>query len=120
MTSDAKTVDDYMLGVPEKRREAIQQLRQLCLEILVDFEEYMSYGMPSYSKDGIGGVAFANQKNYISLYVVKTGVINNNKDLLKGLSVGKCCIRYPSPAKMDFEVIKKLLKDSVQSTGPVC
>jgi len=119
MNSDAKTVDDYILGVPEKRREAIQQLRQLCREVLVDYEEYMSYGMPSYSKNGIGGMAFANQKNYISLYIL-TDVINSNKDLLNGLSVGKCCIRYPSPTKMNFKVIEKLLKDTVKSTGGIC
>ena len=67
-----------------------------------------------------GEVGFANQKNYISLYILKEDVVEQNRPALKGLSVGKGCIRYPNPKKMDWDVIRKLLLDTVRSTGKPC
>jgi hypothetical protein len=39
----------------------------------------------------------------------------DNKELLKGLNHGKGCIRYSNPDKIDFELIRKLLTDTVNS-----
>jgi hypothetical protein len=47
-------------------------------------------------------------------------VLEKNRPLLQGLSVGKGCIRYPNPGKMDFEVIRKLLADTVLSEDTPC
>lgn len=43
MTSEAKTVDEYLTQVPEKRVAALQKIRKLCLEYLPDHEEDMVY-----------------------------------------------------------------------------
>ena len=76
--------------------------------------------MPSYARDGKIEIAFASQKQYIALYVLKPSVVVANKAALKGLSVGKACIRFPSPARMDFALIDKLLADSRDSPEPPC
>lgn len=121
MRSEAKNVDDYLQDVPEDRREALEQLRELCLEILDGYDENMEYGMPSYKKsDGEIEVAFASQKNYISFYVLKEEVLNKHRETLKGLSVGKGCIRYTRPGKIDFNIVKQLLVDSRQFDSEIC
>src|SRR5918994_1505877 len=85
MKSKATTVEEYLADVPEERRRVLETLRTLCLEELAGCEEGMQYGMPSYSRDGSAvEVAFASQKNYISLYVWES-VINANAHLLDGL-----------------------------------
>ena len=77
--------------------------------------------MPGYKKDGVVEVSFASQKNYISLYILKQAVIEANRADLQGLSVGKGCIRYTKPAKMDFATIEKLLRGTAAATSePVC
>ena len=50
-------------------------------------------------------VGFASQKNFIGLYIVKADVMNAHLELLKvkGVSLGKGCIRYSKPEKIDFE-----------------
>lgn len=116
MQSKAKDVSAYLQEVPADRREYLTKLRDLCLEVLSGYEEAMEYGMPGYKKNGVGEVGFASQKNYISLYFLNTDVIQSNRALLKGLSVGKSCIRYSNPQKMDMDVIRKLLLDTVHST----
>lgn len=68
----------------------------------------------------MGEVGFASQVQYISLYILKEEVVQVNRHLQGGLSVGKGCIRDTSLKKTDFEVVRKLLKDTVRSTGEVC
>ena len=52
MKSEANTVGDYFLEIPEKRIQALNKLRQLCLKHLPGHEESMAYKMPSYKRDG--------------------------------------------------------------------
>jgi uncharacterized protein YdhG (YjbR/CyaY superfamily) len=120
MQSKAKDVTTYLREAPADRQAALTMLRELCLEVLTGYEEGMDYGMPGYKKNGVSEVGFASQKNYISLYILKEDVVQANRALLKGLSVGKGCIRYSNPKKMDMDVIRKLLVDTVQSTEPSC
>ena len=121
MQSKAISVDDYMQEVPVARRDSLMQLRKLCLEILDDYEESMAYGMPSYKQiDGEVEVAFASQKNYIALYVLKEDVLNKYRESLTGLNVGKGCIRYPKPEKIDFSIVEQLLTESYQSDSEIC
>jgi hypothetical protein len=46
MRSEAKTVDEYLAGLPEDRREAISTVRRRILDNLPDgYEEVMNWGM---------------------------------------------------------------------------
>lgn len=120
MTSEAKNVTEYIKETPEKRKAALAMLRELCNEILIDYEESMTYKMPSYKRNGVVEVAFASQKNHICFYVLIHEVMIANKDLLKGLNHGKGCIRYSNSAKIDFEIIRKLLTETYNSANTPC
>lgn len=121
MQSTAKDVTTYLEEVPAERRAALVQLRKLCLAALKGFEESMRYGGPSYSRNGVVEVGFASQKHFIGLYILRTDVMKTHLELLKvkGVSLGKGCIRYSKPEKIDFEVVEKMLKATVKSTGVV-
>lgn len=110
----------YLESVPEERRGTLVALRDLCGEILTAFEESMDYGMPSYKRDGTVEVAFASQKNYISLYVLRQDVLDTHRDRLAGVKYGKGCIRYSSPEKVDLGVVKAMLEATAASRGPIC
>lgn len=122
MQSDAKTVTEYLKEVPVERKTVLAQLRKLCRSHLKDFRESMEYSMPSYSRDSAVEVAFASQKNFIALYILRTDVMNAHKHLLKvkGISIGKGCIRYSTPEKIDFKVVEQMLKATRESKGVVC
>lgn len=121
MQSDAKTVNQYMEEIPEARQEALTQLRQKCLEILIGYEENMEYGMPGYKREGEEiEVAFASQKQYISFYILKKEVLDKQRDALAGLNLGKGCIRYRKPEQIDFGIVEKLLQDSRDSAAEIC
>ena len=120
MQSKAQDVDKYLEEVPDLRREPLSKLRDMCLEILEGYEESMDYGMPGYKKDGTVEVAFASQKNYISFYILKEDVLNQHRQKLEGLSLGKGCIRYSKPEKIDFDLVKQLLTDTYHSESDIC
>lgn len=96
------------------------KLRNLCLEVLAGHEESVEYGMPSYKRTGEVEVAFASQKNYISLYILKEPVLDAHRDKLAGLNLGKGCIRYSKPEKIDFDIVRQLLVDSLKSDSEIC
>ena len=89
---------------------------------MAGFEEKMEYGMPVYLRNGTAEVGFASQKHFIALYILRTDVMNTHRDRLtaRGISLGKGCIRYSKPERIDFEVVESLLRATVESTGAVC
>ena len=120
MRSDADDVDSYLAQVPEGRRAVLGEMREVCRRLLPGFAESMRYGMPAYSRDGVAEIAWASQKRYISLYVMRADVIAAHRELLAGLDVGKGCIRYRSPAAVEFTVVRSMLTAVAASRGPVC
>ena len=120
MRSDAPSVDAYMKHVPEVRRAALQAMRKRCRKLLVGFDEEMRYGMPSYSRGGAVEVAFASQKNYISLYVLRSEVLNNHRHDFESADLGKGCVRFRTPDQIDMDLVEAILEDTAASRGPVC
>jgi len=82
MQSKAENVDKYLEDVPAQRLDALRRLREMCTTHLTGYEESMVYGMPSYSVDGTVEVAFASQKQYISLYILKQDVFDRHRPAL--------------------------------------
>lgn len=122
MQSTGKNVAAYLEDVPAERKAALAKLRELCCTLLKGFEESMMYGGPCYSRNGEVEVGFASQKHFIGLYILRLDVMIAHRDLLtvKGVSLGKGCIRYSKPEKIDFKVVEMMLKATQKSTGVIC
>jgi len=122
MQSTAKNVNEYLNEVPAERKAVLTKLRELCRASLTEFEEKMMYGMPVYVRNGEPEVSFASQKNFIALYILKKDVMDSHRNLLKvkGVSMGKGCIRYSKPEKIDFKVVEMMLKATQESAGAIC
>ena len=120
MISKAVDVSTYISELPVERRIAVERIRNLCLTHLMGYEEGMDYGMPVYKYNGIMEVSFASQKKYIALYVLKSQVVQEFRTALPGLSIGKGCIRFPRPSKIDFDVVAQILRRTAEAQGPVC
>ena len=122
MQSAAKTVPAYIKESPAARQETLKRLREMCRSILVGFKESMDYGGPCYSRNGVVEVGFASQKNFIGLYILRTDVMLAHRYLLNvpGITLGKGAIRYSKPEKIDYAVVEKMLRATVESMGEVC
>ncbi|MFG1942212.1 iron chaperone [Nonomuraea sp. NPDC048826] len=118
--SAAANVDAYLEEVPEARREALTRLRDLCRAELAGFTEVMAHGMPGYRREEGIEVAFASQRNHISIYITRTDVRDAHAAELAGHDMGKGCLRFRKPEQVDFELVRSLLRTTAAAPGPVC
>ena len=120
MKSDATDVDGYLDGVDVRWRGTLERLRAECLDRLVGYDEVIAYGMPAYARDGAVEIGFARQARYLSLYVLKQGVLDAHRGELSSFSLGKGCVRFTRPDSIDWPVVRALLDDTARSDEAPC
>jgi hypothetical protein len=120
-----ETVEDYISGLPQERREAVSAVRQTVLDNLPDgYEEGIGFGMieyrvplerypDTYNGKPLSYVALANQKHHMSLYLM--GVYGDAEDESwfrrayrdsgKKLDMGKSCVRFKRLDDLPLDVI---------------
>jgi uncharacterized protein YdhG (YjbR/CyaY superfamily) len=113
-------VTAYLEGLPELDRATLSAWRGLCLGLPNPFTESIRYRKPSYSRDGEVEIAFARQKPFLSLYVMRTDVMAALRDGFAGYSIGKGCIRFPLAKPTDLDLVASLVAATGASVGPVC
>jgi uncharacterized protein YdhG (YjbR/CyaY superfamily) len=107
-------VDTYIEQLEPKRREALSQLRTMILDTVPGAVETMRYRMPTYEYGKGVLCAMASQKRYMSLYM-EVDVVEEHKESLKSLSIGKSCIRFTSLEKLPLEEIRAMLNETVEN-----
>lgn len=133
MTSDAKTVKEYIDTLPEDRKQYVQKLRDIIIKNLPKgFQEGMGYGMMGYSvphsiypkgyhckpTDPLPFMGLASQKNSINFYHM--GIYANKelhdwfvseypKHSSRKLDMGKSCIRFKKFEEIPFDLIGELI-----------
>lgn len=120
VSSAAATVDEYLAELPDDRREVVTAIRDVMRAELTDFREVMAYGMPCYEHEGVTEVGFASQKRYISVYLLRTDLKEAFAERLAGHDMGKGCLRFSSPAKVDLDLVRDLARATAAAPGPVC
>jgi uncharacterized protein YdhG (YjbR/CyaY superfamily) len=128
--SDAKTVEEYLAGLPEDRREAIAKVRDVILENLPEgYEESMNWGMiayevplstypDTYNGQPLSYAALASQKNHMAVYL--TGMYmdeaarekfeSDYRATGKRFDVGKSCVRFRKLDDLPLPVIGEAIR----------
>lgn len=112
----ATDVDAYLDEAPPRHRAALGRLRVLCATELTDHEEDMSYGMPTYVRDGAAEFAFADRKSYVSVYVLRGDVRAAHAEELAAYD-GTSCLRFASPDAIDFDLVRRLLRATAAASA---
>jgi uncharacterized protein YdhG (YjbR/CyaY superfamily) len=113
----SEAVDAYLAGLAPDRREALSNLRQIILDAAPGAKETMRYRMPTYEYgDGVL-CSLASQKHYMSLYM-DTGLVEQHRGELGGLSVGKSCIRFRQLEDLPLETVRVILRETLANAGP--
>lgn len=133
MKIEVNTPDEYILNVPEERREVFKKLRQTIISNLPKgFNEEMNYNMIGYvvpkstypkgyhcnTNLPLPFINIANQKNYIALYhmgmYAKPELIQwfqdeYSKQAKYKLDMGKSCVRFKRIDDIPFDLIAELM-----------
>jgi hypothetical protein len=133
MQSKATTVQQYLAGLTDDRRRALESVRQVLLENLdQDYEEGIQYGMIGYyvphrvypagyhcdPKQPLPFAGLASQKNYMSLYMMCVYGDTPQSDWFrkawaqtgKKLDMGKACIRFKKVEDLALDVIAEAIR----------
>jgi len=114
MQYNALTPTEYLEILEEDwRKEKLLEIRAIILEKGYDFKERINYKMLCYTDDK-GDLFHLNaQKNYVSLYVGDAAKIDTDGSLLKGLDVGKGCIRFKKSVNVADTKIDEFIEKGV-------
>jgi uncharacterized protein YdhG (YjbR/CyaY superfamily) len=111
MVSGAKTVDEFLGGLPADERAVFAKLRTLLKKAGPKIEESMKYRMPTYMIGEATVGAFNKQKNYLCLYLSPAAVDPHRKELkAAGLDCGKSCLRFTKSSQLPLELATKMIK----------
>jgi uncharacterized protein YdhG (YjbR/CyaY superfamily) len=109
----AKTVDQYLAGVPEPAQSTLKHIRKVIQSVVPKgTTEVISYGMPMFKFNGmlVGYAAFAK---HCSLFPTGSGVIERFAKELVGYPTSRGTIRFPSDKPLPDSLIKKIVKARV-------
>ena len=125
MQNDAATVEEYLAGLPDDRREIVSQVRDTINAHLPEgYVEQVDWGMISwvvpledypdtYNGKPLAYAALASQKNHLSVYLM--GLYTNGPEeswfreqyAERGLrlDMGKSCVRFKSLDQVPLDVL---------------
>lgn len=94
MPDAVSEVDDYLRGLPEARRAALERVRSIVRSQVPDIEEGRSYGMPAFRYRGRPLLAFAATRQHLGLYPCSGWVVDQMRGELSGFSLSSGAIRF--------------------------
>lgn len=109
MQSKARTIPEYISGLPPKERSVVETLDKIVRSAAPKGSGSMKYGMPTYELAS-RIVAFNAQKNYFSFYA-DPKVVKRYRDDLKGLDCGKSCIRFRNIDDVLLATLRRIVSD---------
>lgn len=114
MQYDVRTPLEYLESLDDDwRREKLQELRSLINSHGTDLAEGIDYKMLSY-RDERGIIFGLNaQKHYVSLYVGNASKVDPDGSLLRGINVGKGCIRFTKTTSISATRIEEFIERAI-------
>jgi uncharacterized protein YdhG (YjbR/CyaY superfamily) len=105
----AATIEEYLAGVADDKRAALERLRAQIRAAAPDAIEVMSYGLPTFKLDGRWFVAFGATKEYCSFYTGRSPILAHAEEL-KGYRLWKGTINFRADDPLPEELVTKLLR----------
>ncbi len=105
----ADEVDEYLRGVEEPKRSALQALRRTILEIVPDADQVISYRVPAFRVRGQTVAGFAAFKDHLSYLPFSGSVLAELTDELDGYTMTKSALHFPVDRPLPKTVVKKLI-----------
>ena len=105
----AMTIDDYLAGVPDDKRVALERLRRQIRAALPDAIETISYGRPTFKLNGRWFVAFGVAKNHCSFYA-GAAPLEALAGELGGYRLWRGTINFAADRPLPDELVTKLLQ----------
>ena len=109
----AKTVDEYLAGLPEAERVVLEELRRTIRAAAPEAEEVISYRIPIYKLYG-PLVHFHAAKNHCSLVTVNKSILKDFASQLEGFKTSGTTIRFSPENPLPSDLVTAIVKARVR------
>ena len=108
--SKTKTIDEYLAGLSEDKRAALEALRKSIRATAPNAEECISYQLPAFRLDGRMLVAFGATASHCAFYLMSSSTVEDYKNELKDYDTSKGTIRFPPDKPLPAALVRKLVQ----------
>lgn len=105
----AKTVDEYLAGLSDGQRAALERLRRTIRAAAPNAEECISYQLPAFRLNGML-VAFGATSNHCAFYPMSSSNVEAHRAELKDYETSKGTIRFQPDKPLPAALVRKLVK----------
>jgi uncharacterized protein YdhG (YjbR/CyaY superfamily) len=102
------TIDEYLAGIDDDKRAALERLRNTIKTIVPRAEECISYQMPAFRLDGRVLVWFGAGTNHCAFY--PGGLVTEFEQELAGYDTSKGTIRFQPDHPLPAALVRKLIR----------
>jgi len=105
-----KTIDEYLAGVSDDKRAALEKLRRTIKEVAPEAEERIYYRLPAFRLHGKMLMAFGAAVKHCALYPLSAATVEAFKDELKDYETSKGTIRFRPDHPLPDTLVRKLVQ----------
>jgi uncharacterized protein YdhG (YjbR/CyaY superfamily) len=105
----AATIDEYLAGVPDDKRVALERLRAQIRAAAPEATESISYGRPTFKLNGRWFMAYGVAKDHCSFYA-GAAPLDALAAELAGYRLWKGTINFPADRPLPAELVAKLIE----------
>jgi len=110
MKAKLKSIDDYLAGLSDEKRVALQKLRRVIRAAAPKAEECVSYQLPAFRLKGKLLVGFGAAANHCAFYPFSSATVKAHQRELKDYDTSKGTIRFQPNDGLPRALVRKLVK----------
>jgi len=103
------TIDEYLAGVADDKRAALERLREQIRAAAPDATEAISYGMPAFKLDGRFFLGFSAAKGHCSFYPGRAPIVAL-ADQLTAYRLLRGTIKFQADRPLPADLVMKLVQ----------
>lgn len=104
------SVEEYLAGLPDKDRAALEKLRKHIRAALPEATEGIAWQMPAFRAHGRWLVGYAAFRDHCSLFPMSAGVVANLAADLAGYTTTKGTIHFTADKPLPAALVKKVVQ----------
>ncbi len=103
------TIDEYLAGLSDDKRAALEKLRNTIRRAAPKAEECISYSLPAFRLNGLL-VGFGATANHCAFYPMSGTTVEAHEKDLEGYDTSKGTIRFQPDKPLPAALVRKLVK----------
>jgi len=107
------SIDEYLAGLSDDKRAALEKLRKAIRAAAPKAEECISYGLPAFRLNAKVLVAFGARENHCAFYPMSGTTVEAHRADLAGYDTSKGTIRFQPNAGLPVRLVRKLVKSRI-------